>query len=252
MGLLNRLSAPIILLFVWEAAVRYFEVPNWLLPAPSRIAVTAWEWRVKVFEAFLVTLLETLEGFGLAILIGVPLAIALVISPALWRSLDPLLGGLQAVPKNAIAPLFIVWFGAGEISKVAITFLISFFPIVVNTASGMRTTDVEMLQLMRSMRATTLQTFIHARLPNSLPYFFAACKVSITLALVGAVIGEFVGSDNGLGYLILIASSQLKTDLAFVSIVILAAAGMVLFWAVEAVEEVVVPWANRDDQGPVL
>src|SRR5262245_593168 len=126
MGLLNRLSAPVILLLVWEAAVRLFEVPNWLLPEPSRVAITAWEWRGKVLQDFLVTLLETLEGFGLAILVGVPLAVALVVSPALWRTLDPLLGGLQAVPKNAIAPLFVVWFGAGEISKVAITFLISF------------------------------------------------------------------------------------------------------------------------------
>lgn len=252
MGLLNRLSAPFILLVIWEAAVRYFQIPNWLLPAPSKIAITAWEWKVQVLGHFLVTLWETLVGFGLAVTIGVPIAIILVVWPPLWRTLDPLLAGLQAVPKNAIAPLFIVWFGAGEISKVVIAFLISFFPIVVNTASGMKMTDVEMLQLMRSMRATTSQTFLHARLPNCLPYFFAACKVSITLALVGAVIGEFVGSDQGLGYLILIATSQLKTDLAFVSIVILAATGMVLFWVVGVVENIVVPWANQDDQGLTL
>lgn len=247
MDAISRISVPVGLLLVWEFCVWFWQIPNWLLPAPSQIAITAWNWKVSVLHHFVVTLMETLVGFGLAIAIGVPLAVLLVALPRLWRAVDPLLAGLQAVPKNAVAPLFIVWFGAGQISKVAITFLISFFPIVVNTASGMKITDPEMLQLMRSLRATGFQVFSHARFPNALPYFFAACKISITLALIGAVIGEFVGADSGLGYLILIASSQLKTDLAFVAIVILAATGMVLFWAVGVIEGLVVPWALRDN-----
>lgn len=142
----------------------------------------------------------------------------------------------------AIAPLLLVWLGTGEIPKVIIAFLIAFFPIVVNTATGMVLVEDELLHLAGSLSATKAQVFWHIRLPSALPHTFSACKVAVTLAVVGAVIGEFVGADRGLGYLILIASSQLQTDLAFVAIFLLAALGMGLFWAVSALERLTVPW----------
>jgi NitT/TauT family transport system permease protein len=151
---------------------------------------------------------------------------------------------VQAVPKNALAPIFILWFGGGQLSKVAITFLVSFFPIVINAVSGMRLVDRDMLDLTRSLKASKLQTFLHLRLPNAIPHLFAACKIAVTLAVVGAVIGEFVGSDAGLGYLILSSSSQLATEVAFAAIIMLAVSGIGLYSLVSLAEQVVLPWVR--------
>jgi NitT/TauT family transport system permease protein len=174
--------------------------------------------------------------------LGVLLATLLVSSPFMRRLLNPLLAGIQAVPKNALAPIFVLWFGGGELSKIAITFLISFFPIVINTVSGMTLVDRDMIYLTRTLRASPFQTFVHVRIPNAVPALFAACKIAITLAVVGAVIGEFVGADEGLGYLIMVESSQLRTDVAFVAIVLLGLCGVLLFAIVEIIEANVVPW----------
>ena len=153
-------------------------------------------------------------------------------------------------PKTAIAPLLLVWLGTGETPKIIVAFLIAFFPIVVNTATGMMLVEEEMLHLAGSLSASRAQVFWHIRLPNALPYTFSACKVAVTLAVVGAVIGEFVGADSGLGYLILIASSQLKTDLAFVAIFLLAALGMILFWLVSVIERLAIPWCLPERGSP--
>lgn len=227
---------------MWQAAARLWAVPLWLLPTPTDIALAAWEARATLLAHVWVTLHETLVGFAAAVGIGVPLAALLVSSDVIWRALYPILAAIQSVPKTAIAPLLLVWFGTGEIPKVIVAFLIAFFPIVVNTATGMVLIEEDLLHLVRSISASRFQIFWHIRLPSALPHTFAACKVAVTLAVVGAVIGEFVGSDSGLGYLILVASSQLKTDLAFVAILLLAVLGMALFWAVEAVERVALPW----------
>src|SRR6185312_11586913 len=154
-----------------------------------------------------------------------------------------------SIPKNAVAPLLIVWFGTGALPKVVIAFLISFFPIVINAVSGMSVVDADAMDIAKSLRANRLQIFWYFRLPNALPYIFAASKVAITLALVGAVIGEFVGADSGLGYTILIASSQLQTDVAFVAIVLLAVIGMALFACVAAIERMVTPWCASGGAG---
>jgi NitT/TauT family transport system permease protein len=238
------------LLVIWEAATRAFGVPHWLLPAPSRIAVAAWEWRDSLVSNTLVTLSETVAGFALALAVSVPLAMLLVGSSFFRWLLDPLLVALQAVPKNALAPILILWFGGGQLSKIAVTFLVSFFPIVVNAVSGMRLVDNDMLDLARSLKASKLQTFLHVRLPNAIPHLFAACKVAVTLAVVGAVIGEFVGSDAGLGYLILSSSSQLLTEVAFAAIIMLAASGIGLYSLVGLAEQLVLPWARGQDTEP--
>ena len=230
------------LVIVWQATTRLWDIPLWLLPAPTDIARAAWEARETLLAHVWVTLYETLVGFAVAVAVGVPLAALLVSSDVVWRALYPILAAIQSIPKTAIAPLLLVWFGAGEMPKVIVAFLIAFFPIVVNTATGMVLVEEDLLHLVRSLSASRFQVFWHIRLPSALPHTFGACKVAVTLAVVGAVIGEFVGADSGLGYLILVASSQLKTDLAFVAILLLAVLGMVLFWAVEAVERLALPW----------
>jgi NitT/TauT family transport system permease protein len=239
------------LIGAWQLATAIWSIPNWLLPAPSRIIVAMWTWRNILLDDISITVSETLLGFFAALLFAVPLAALLVSSTVVWRALYPLLSAVQSVPKNALAPLLILWFGTGQVSKVVIAFLICFFPIVINALSGMSLIDRDALDMVKSLRANRWQLFWYFRLPNALPYIFAASKVAITLALVGAVIGEFVGADSGLGYLILISSSQLHTDLAFVAIVLLAMIGMALFSLVGAIERRAIPWCMPTGNDPV-
>jgi len=254
--LLMGRSAPalitvLLLMLGWQAATSIWAIPNWLLPSPTRILAAMWEWRFILLYDVGVTLRETLVGFGVALLVALPIAAALVSSELLWRAFYPVLAGVQSVPKNAIAPLLILWFGTGQLSKVIIAFLIAFFPIVINAVSGMMLVDTDAHDMMKTLRASRLQVFWYFRLPNALPFIFAASKVSITLALVGAVIGEFVGADSGLGYVILISSSQLHTDVAFVAIVLLALIGMGLFSLVGMVERMAMPWLTTEPEQPV-
>jgi len=252
---LARVGPPVIslvgVLVLWEGATIVWSIPSWLLPAPSKIVVAAWNWRQLLLSDIAITVSETLLGFLSALLIAVPLAAVLVSSRWIWRALYPLLSGVQSIPKNALAPLLILWFGTGQTSKVIIAFLISFFPILINALTGMSNIDQDAHDMVKSLRANTWQIFWYFRLPNALPYIFAASKVAITLALVGAVIGEFVGADSGLGYLILISSSQLQTELAFVAIVLLAIIGMVLFSLVGAIERRAIPWSTSGPDEPL-
>lgn len=241
----------VLLLIIWELATRAGEVPRWLLPSPKDILVTFWQWKADLVRHTAVTMYETLAGFLIAVVVGVPLAALLTSSNLVWRTLYPVLTAIQSIPKTAIAPLLLVWIGAGDAPKIIIAFLISFFPIVVNTATGMMLVEPELVDVLRSLRASRLQEMWEIRLPNALPHIFSACKVGITLAVVGAVIGEFVGADAGLGYIILVASSQLKTDLAFVAIFLLSLLGMVLFWLVCLLEKWMVPWGVAEHQAPI-
>jgi NitT/TauT family transport system permease protein len=232
----------VLLLTAWQLATLFWAIPKWLLPSPVDISLAAWKWKALLLKDTWITLGETLAGFVAALVTAVPFAAVLVSSPVLWRALYPILAGLQSIPKNAIAPLLIVWLGTGLAPKVAISFLIAFFPILVNAVTGMSQIDADVADMVKSLRANQRHVFWHLRLPNGLPYIFAACKVAITLALVGAVIGEFVAADAGLGQLILVSSSQLDTDVAFVAITLLALIGMVLFSLVGAVERLATPW----------
>jgi NitT/TauT family transport system permease protein len=254
-GLVSRFAPAsvtvLLILVAWQAAITIWAIPNWQLPSPLRILAAMWKWRSVLIHDIAVTLVETLSGFAVAMLVAIPIAAILVSSNLLWRAFYPVLAGVQSVPKNAIAPLLILWFGTGQLSKVIIAFLISFFPIVINAVSGMTLVDADAHDMMKTLRASRWQVFWYFRLPNALPFIFAAAKVSITLALVGAVIGEFVGADSGLGYVILISSSQLHTDVAFVAIVLLAAIGMALFSLVGLLERHAMPWLTPEPQQQV-
>ena len=171
-----------------------------------------------------------------------PLAVLIVYSPVLRNALYPLIVLAQSVPKIAVAPVLLLVLGYGEVPKVIVAFLVAFFPVVVDTATGLAATPPELLDLSRSYRASAFKTFMKVRLPMAMPFFFAGAKVAITLAVIGAVVGEFVGSDKGLGYVILSATSYWKTELAFSSMILLSLMAIVLFGAVALVERLVCPW----------
>jgi len=235
-------------LAVWEVATRAFRVPRFIMPAPSAILGEGWEWRYRFIGHTWVTLYETLGGFALSMVVGVPLAVLIVYSPTLRRGIYPLIILAQSVPKIAIAPVLLLVLGYGEIPKMVVAFLVAFFPVVVDTATGLAATPPELLDLSRSYRASPFKTFLKVRLPMALPFIFAGAKVAITLSVIGAVVGEFVGSDKGLGYVILSSTSYWKTEVAFSAMILLSLMAIVLFAAVSLVERVVCPWVNPESE----
>ena len=200
---------------VWELICRTVRIPVWLLPAPSVIARDTWTWADRIPLHLGVTFYETVGGFAVSVLVGVPLAVAIVYSPVVRRILYPILLVVQSVPKVALAPLFLIWIGYGPRSNILIAAVVAFFPMVVNTATGLESVEPDLLQLTDALQADALSVFWRVRLPWALPYIFSGMKVAVSLAVIGAVVGEFVGSDRGLGYLILTASSNMNTAIVF-------------------------------------
>jgi NitT/TauT family transport system permease protein len=238
-----------LLILVWHGCVIAFDVPPVILPRPGLVLdSTLANWRLIVSEGW-ITLLESLYGFVLAFLLGVPLAVAIAGSRTLNLMFYPLLIATQSLPKVALAPLILVWLGTGMESKLAIAWLVAFFPIVVDTATGLRNTPAEFLDLATAVRASPFQTFWKIRFPAALPFVISGSKVAITLAVIGAVIGEFIGSNEGLGNLLLVANSQINIPLAFACLIGLAAIGIGLYGAVAAVELALKPWFGETVNG---
>lgn len=230
-------------IFLWHAVTTWFGVPGWLLPSPKAVLMSAYEHQALLPKHTAVTIAETLLGLAVSLLVGVPLAIVIVWSPFLRRTIYPLILGLQSVPKVALAPLFLIWIGYGMPSKVVIVASIAFFPILVDTVTGLALVERDLLDMVKVLRASTFQTFIKIRIPSAMPYFFSGTKVAVTLAVIGSVVGEFVGSDAGLGYLIMVSGSQLNTAMVFVALVVLSLMGAILFEVVEAVQRITCPWS---------
>lgn len=235
-----------LIIAAWEAGVRLLDVPDYVLPAPSAIGVAmVTRWKVLMFHAG-VTLSVTLMGFFLGISVGIPLAIAIVYSKLVEKTIYTFLVSFQSVPKAALAPLLVAWFGFSQTPKVIVAFLISFFPIVVATEVGLRSMPVEMYHLARSLGASEWETFWKFRLPHGLPSIFGGLKIAISLAVIGAVIGEFVGGQNGLGYYQELVAAVLQTPTVYASLILLSLIGIVLFYIVVAIESRVVHWVpNR-------
>ena len=238
------LIALVALLFVWELAVDLGRIPVFVLPAPSNI----WASIVKNWSALLahswVTLLETLAGFGLSVAIGIPLAFFIVYSRIFDRVIYPMLVASQAVPKVALAPILLVALGYGIAPKIIVAFLIAFFPVVVNTVTGLASVDRDTLNLMHSMGASKMDVFRKVRFPHAVPSMIAGFKVAIAFAVVGAVVGEFVGSRSGLGYYMLLATGNFDTPLVFACVVFLTLMGIILFYTVGLLEVALGRW-NR-------
>jgi NitT/TauT family transport system permease protein len=237
---------------LWELCVRLFHVPNYILPTPSEIIVELAGHPLWYGRHALYTIGACLLGFAIALVVGVLCAVGIVYSKVLENTLYTLLVSLNSIPKIALAPLFIIWMGTGISSKVAISMLIALFAIVIDTVLGLRSVDPDVLDLTKSMRATPLQVLCKVRFPTALPAMFAGMKVAISLALVGAIAGEFVASQVGLGYAILSAQGNFQTTSVFASIVLLGVIGTVLFYAMNLVERLVVPWhvSQRSEGAP--
>lgn len=237
----------IVFAVLWELACRLFKVPAYLVPSPSDIAQRLYDKRGLYLGQTWVTLYETVAGFLLADLVGIVAAALVVMIPSLRDIIMPLLLIAQIVPKVAIAPILLIWFGYGLVPKILVAFLVAFFPVVVNTASGLVSVEPELLDLGRSLEASRWQTFWKFRIPAALPDLFSGMKIAITLAVIGAVIGEFIGGNRGLGYLIIIANQELDTSLAFAALFILSVGGILLYGAVELLERLLIPWAAPAD-----
>lgn len=237
--------AIVIGLFVaWEAAVRLLNVAEYTLPAPSVIiAKMASSWDLLLVNAWATTL-EILLGFGMSVVIGIPLAVLVVYSRIFERVAFPLMVSLQTIPKVALAPILVMWLGYGIMPKVMVAFLISFFPIVINAVIGMRSAEKEMIYLAQSMGASELTTFLKIRLPKALPSIFGGLKVGIGQAVVGATVGEFIAAEKGLGYLQLISQVRLDTPLLFAAVVMLSLIGVTLFNIIAWLERVCLPWSR--------
>ena len=232
------------LLLVWEAGCRLFKVPAFLLPAPSVILSGAMDqtwavWSTHVWATVRVALL----GYAVSILVSIPMAIALASSRLLSRTLYPLIVLVHAMPIVAVAPIIVVSLGVSDLPRIVITFLISFFPIVVSTTTGLLATPTEMIELSRSLRAGRTRELLHIRLPYAVPFIFSALRISITLAFVGAVVAEFVAAEVGLGYFIQFATSFFKISQAFAALVILIGLSLIAFQLVSLAQGIVAPWS---------
>jgi NitT/TauT family transport system permease protein len=227
---------------LWELLCDGLRIPAWILPAPSAIWAAAVKWAPELASNTLVTLGETVLGFLLAFVLSIPLAALIALNAVARRLLYPLLLGLQSVPKVAVAPLVILWLGLSQWPKIVVVVLVCFFPIVVNMIAGLEAAPRTMLDLMRSLGASPHMVFRRLRVPVALPHVFTGAKVAITFAVIGAVISEFVAAQDGLGYLILTATAQSQTPLAFAAIGVLTVLSIALFYAVEALERRVIDW----------
>ncbi len=241
------MAAVVLLLVVWESACRYFHVQDFILPLPSQILKTAlFRWALLAPHAG-VTALEVLMGIAIALGVAVPLAILMFVHPAVEKALAPILVASQAIPVFALAPLLVVWLGYGLTSKILMAALIIFFPITVNLLQGFKSCDREYRVLFQLMGAAFWQNLRLLWWPWALPHFFAGLKVGVAVATIGAVIGEWVGAQKGLGFLMIQFNARLQTDLVFAAILWLSAMGVMLWFLVGWLEKRVAPWKFDPD-----
>lgn len=232
----------IMLVVLWDLVIRVFDIKPYLVPTPWAVAkelVNEWP---MLWRETLPTLYATLGGFAASVVVGVPVAMWISYSRLVESFVYPLLVFSQSIPKVAIAPLFVVWFGFGIVPKVIAAFLLGFFPVVVATVQGFKSVEADVIDLARSMGSSPLKVFLKFRLPTALPSIFSGLKVSVTLAVVGAVVGEFVGSNSGIGYVLQKANGTFNLPLMFAGLVILSMVGVLLFLAIELVERALMPW----------
>lgn len=248
----QRWLAPALLLSAllagWEAGVRLAGIPHYILPAPSRIAVVLAAEAPLLAHHARVTALEVVAGFGVALAAGLALGLAMFCSRLLARVLEPLLVASQTVPVFAVAPLLVLWFGYGLASKVAMAALIVFFPMAMATLDGLRSADPDVVDWFRMARARPSTILLAVQIPAALPVIFTGMRVGAGVSVIGAVIGEWVGADAGLGYLMAKANAQLRVDLVFAALVVLSCFGVGLVAAVRGLERLATPWRRLPAQ----
>jgi NitT/TauT family transport system permease protein len=232
-------------LLVWELACVVLQVPAFVLPRPTVVAAALRNQLGPILDNSWTTFVRTLFGFAIAVALGLLLGLTIGSSRLIYRGLYPVLIGFNSIPKVAVVPVFVIWYGTGMIPAVLTAFLVSFFPIAVNVATGLATIEPELLDVMHSLGATRWQILMKIGLPRSMPYFFASLKVAITLAFVGTIISETVASNSGIGYLMMAATANFDTPLVFAGLVVIAAMGIVMYALFAIVERRMTFWANR-------
>lgn len=240
----------ITLFLVWEIICTGLKIPDYLMPAPSAIWVAGVEYASPIMMHATQTLFTTLAGFALAVVVGMLLGLAVGASPLIYKATYPLLVGFNSIPKVAFVPVLVVWFGIGTVPAILTAFLISFFPVVVNVATGLATLEPELEDVLRSLGAKRWDIMIKVGLPRSLPYFFASLKVAITLAFVGSVISETVASNLGIGYLMMSASSSMNMPLVFAGLIVIGIMGVVMYELFAVLENRLTGWAHRNPNAP--
>ena len=232
----------LVFFLLWEIAVIVFKIRAYLLPAPTEIALALSKYHKELFYALLFTVRSLVLGYIVAVVSGILFSLPVAFSKFIQRAVYPLILFFQVVPKIALAPIFVIWFGFGLPPKIMIVFLLSFFPVLINGIVGLRSIDEEIINLTRSTGARVIDVFFKVRLPSALPTFFAGFKLAAISATIGAIIGEFIGSDSGLGYIILTANGDLQTDYSFAAITVLTVLGLALYYSVEGLERILLPW----------
>ena len=238
----GAIMAFVVLFLIWEVAVRALGVAQYVLPPPSLIVSEFARRWPRVLDGAWVTTSEILAGYALAVVVSIPLALVTAYWRAFERTIYPLIVFLQIIPKIAIAPLFIIWFGFGFLPKLLLVFLLSFFPIVVSSIAGFKSVDPDITDLARSTGAGEWRMFAKIRLPQALPDIFTGLKVGAALAATAAVVAEFVASNRGLGYLLLEYNGNLDTAMVFAVIIVLSLIGLAVYYAVELIERLAIPW----------
>lgn len=230
---------------LWQLVVEVFSIREFILPAPTAVYTALIQYHAPIFDSALFTLINTFIGFGIGILVGLLLGILIGSSRLAYAGVYPVLVGIYSVPKAAIVPILVLWMGIGRPPAITTAFLLSFFPIAVNVATGLATTEPELEDVLRSLGATRLDILWKVGIPRSLPYFFASLKVSVTLAFVGTIISETLASNDGIGNLMVQAASQFRTPLMFAGVTVIAAMGIATYLVFVLVERRFTGWATR-------
>jgi NitT/TauT family transport system permease protein len=247
-----RAAVPTVLLFAalllaWQVAGPLFGIRAYLLPAPVAVLRAALDFSIPWYAHVWITTLEILGGFAVAGAVGVLLGMAVAWSPAIARALVPFLVFVNTLPKVAVAPLFLLWLGYGLVPNMLIAALIGFFPVVINTAVGLTQVDPEMLDLGRVFNAPKWKVFVKIRIPNAYPYILSALRVTATAAVVGVIVGEFVASQRGLGYVIITTQGSMNTPVAFAALAWISLVGLAVYGAVVLAARWIAPWAETSD-----
>jgi NitT/TauT family transport system permease protein len=246
--MLERLSPwlfTLALFVLWEAVCRMFRVDQFILPAPSAIFAAVWQYRWPLTRHSFVTLWTTMAGFALAVMFGIVLGLIVGWSRTIYRGLYPVMIGFNSIPKVAVVPILVVWFGIGEVPAILTAFLISFFPIVVNVATGLATMEPELEDVLRALGASKLDIMLKVGIPRTQPYLFGSLKIAITLAFVGTVVSETIAANAGLGFLMVQAGSNFQMPLVFAGLLLLAVEGIAMYAVFAYVEVYFTRWAFR-------
>jgi NitT/TauT family transport system permease protein len=234
---------------IWEGAVHLFDIPQFVLPAPSVIFQAMWDWRVPILDNSWQTLFTTVIGFGIAIVFGLLMGVLIGSSTLIYNGFYPVLIGFNSIPKVAVVPILVIWFGIGTMPAIITAFLISFFPILVNVATGIATVEPELRDVMRALGAKNRDIVLKVGLPRAMPYFFASLKIAITVAFVGSIIAETVASNKGIGHMMGVASSRFEVPLVFAGLMVTAIMGVAMYGVANAIERRMTGWATRGMDG---